>query len=425
MPHPFSNPLRQRSSKDSELYPYYAGFSEAFVADAFGWLKLDGGTVLDPWVGAGTTTRAAKNFQVNSVGFDLNPVMVLVAKAEQLDRADAQVLAPLAKKIVAYSEAIRPRRKNLPLEIFFAEAPAQWISAIALAVWVHLVDEELPTEHSKGLHAVSPLPALFFVGLFNVTRALLAPLNTSNPTWIRTPSQPDQRIHVSRRSIFNAFIEEVNRLAGLAFCRPVVANKDALASIYVADSRALPLEDESVQGVVTSPPYCTRLDYGRATMPELLILESIGLACYEESRLSLMGAAVTRNEEILPVRPDWGETCTFLLEQIYHHSSKASKTYYYRSHYTYFRDIAKSVTEIARVLTKNGKACVVVQDSYYKEIHNDLPKIFTEMAAGAGLEKVGEYVYEKRRSMCRINSGTTPYRASRVPLETVILFHKR
>lgn len=421
----FSNPLRHQSTKGGEIYPYYAGFSEAFVVDAVKWLDVEGGTVLDPWLGAGTTTRAAKGLRVNSIGFDLNPVMVLVAKAEQLDRADAHVLDPLAKKIVSYSETIRPSNESIPLEMFFEKKAAQWISATALAVWLHLVDAEPPADDSLGLRTVSSLPALFFVGLFNVVRALLAPLNTSNPTWIKTPSRPDQRVSVSRSVIQRAYSMEIRRLAELVLFRSFASNADTVASIAVADSRALPLKDRSVQGIVTSPPYCTRLDYGRATMPELLILESIGLACYEKSRLSLMGAAVTRHETIQPASPDWGETCQLLLEQIYRHPSKASQSYYYRSHYSYFSDIAKSVSEMARVVADNGKACVVVQDSYYKEIHNDLPKIFTEMASRVGLKKIGEYAYQKRRSMCRINSASSAYRSKRVPLEVALLFEKR
>ncbi len=425
MPKVFSNPLRQGTNKGSEVYPYYAGFSEAFVVDAVNWLGLDRGTVLDPWVGAGTTTRAAKGLRVNSIGFDLNPVMVFVAKSEQLDRADANVLYPLAKKIVAYADTVLLSEEGSALEIFFERKTAKWISATALAVWLHLVDSEPPAKKDIRLQAVSPLPALYFVGLFNVVRALLAPLRTSNPTWLKTPIHSDQRVSASKSELKKAYLEEVQRLSTVILKRLMVAKEDTVTSISVADSRALPLQDRSVQGIITSPPYCTRLDYGRATMPELLILESIGLTKYEESRLKLMGAAITRHDAIQPVSSNWGETCQELLEKIYHHPSKASQSYYYRLHYSYFSDLYKSISEISRVMTGGGRACVVVQDSFYKEIHNDLPKIFTEMAAKGGIVKIGEHSYQKRRSMCQLNSASSAYRAKRVPMETALLFEKR
>ena len=76
---PFSNPARIAVKKDEEIYPYYAGFSRMFAEDAIEW-ATDGDkekVVLDPWNGSGTTTRTASQLGIGSVGFDLNPVMVL------------------------------------------------------------------------------------------------------------------------------------------------------------------------------------------------------------------------------------------------------------------------------------------------------------------------------------------------------------
>jgi hypothetical protein len=287
-----------------------------------------------------------------------------------------------------------------------------------------LVDSEPPKSEHSELRNIAPLPAIFFVGLFNVVRALLAPLATSNPTWIRTPACPQQRISVSSGHVRDAFLIEMVRLSNLVLSRPSRAASDVGTTIAVAESRALPIDKGVVEGVLTSPPYCTRLDYGRSTMPELLILESIGLACYQDSRARLMGASITRHHDFTKPKALWGKTCEKLLEQIYNHPSKASKSYYFSSHYSYFDDVASSVSEISRVMRAGSAACVVVQDSFYKEIHNDLPKIFTEMAFEVGLEKVGEFAYEKKRSMCRINSASSAYRERRTPVEVALLFRK-
>ncbi len=103
---PFSNPLRSsRSSKDS-IYPYYAGFSDEFVVDALEWVaegKRDP-LLLDPWNGAGTTTRVGSQQKKRTIGLDLNPVMVLVANAELVSAVDADVITPLSRKIAQYVE---------------------------------------------------------------------------------------------------------------------------------------------------------------------------------------------------------------------------------------------------------------------------------------------------------------------------------
>jgi hypothetical protein len=42
--------------------------------------------------------------------------------------------------------------------------------------------------------------------------------------------------------------------------------------IEVASSESLPIGDKSVDFILTSPPYCTRIDYAVATMPELALI---------------------------------------------------------------------------------------------------------------------------------------------------------
>ena len=78
----------------------------------------------------------------------------------------------------------------------------------------------------------------------------------------------------------------------------------------------------------------------------------------------------------------WGRTCNSFLEGVREHPSKASSGYYYKSHVAYFGSLYRSLRELARVLKDGGHLILVVQDSYYKDIHNDLPLIVAEMAEG-------------------------------------------
>lgn len=78
-----------------ELYRYYAGYSDAFVVDALAWCNVPpNGRVLDPWNGAGTTTRVVQQAKTQSFGFDLNPTMVIVGKANLVYTLDAPIFCP-------------------------------------------------------------------------------------------------------------------------------------------------------------------------------------------------------------------------------------------------------------------------------------------------------------------------------------------
>lgn len=378
--------------------------------------------VLDPWNGSGTTTRAASHLGFDSVGFDLNPVMVLVAKCELLDPAEAPVMLPLAKRIIKSVRKVS-KKGSLPLDAFFDSATSHDIAELARSIWLHLVAPASPKpcrESSFSWEEVAPLAGTYFVALFNSVRRLLHSLVTSNPTWLRVPRDSEEKIFVSRSYLLDIFFSEVERIQNIISARSLNLFPGP-ALLTLGDSRSMCLADLSVNAIVTSPPYCTRLDYGRATMPELLILESIGLASYAESRHKLMGAATARKGSR---KVSLGPSCEELLEKIRSHPSKASGTYYYQSHLVYFNDLAASIGEIARVLAPEGRVCMVVQDSYYKDIHNDLPKIVTEMASLSGIVLSEAFEYKKAKSMCGINKASLAYRAKRTPFEVALLLNK-
>lgn len=422
---PFSNPARIAGKKAKEIYPYYAGFSEEFAEDALEWATkgYQDGLVLDPWNGSGTTTRIASRLGIRSIGFDLNPVMVLVAKAESLDPAEAPVLLPLAQRIVKSTRKQIGNEGERPLDRIFELNTSASIIELARAIWLHVVAADLPNCHSPSWENVAPLAGAYFVALFNSVRGLLKNFATSNPTWLKVPKAAESKVMISRKDILSAFLIEVGRIQEISSARSI-ARVPQPSRLSVGDSRSLPLATNSVDAVVTSPPYCTRLDYGRSTMPELLILESLGVASYEEARRQLMGAATARKMGADDATAPLGATCRNLLEKIRSHPSKASETYYFQSHFAYFTDLASSIAELGRVMAPNGRACVVVQDSYYKELHNDLPLIIDEMARLNGISPVGVFQYKKVKSMCSLNKSSQAYRGKRTPVEVAMLFTK-
>ena len=104
-----SAPIQIRSPKRTsktmagsraEWFPYYAGFSAGFVEDTIDQLDLKPrAVILDPWLGAGTTSEVAtaKGYWVR--GYDLNPAMLLVARARLLATDSAEEVATVVKRI--------------------------------------------------------------------------------------------------------------------------------------------------------------------------------------------------------------------------------------------------------------------------------------------------------------------------------------
>lgn len=324
----FSNPSRVRKSRNvesGELYRYYAGYSDAFVVDALAWCSVPpNGRVLDPWNGAGTTTRVVQQAKTQSFGFDLNPTMVIVGKANLVYTLDAPIFAPLAKKIVVAAARGRATFIENPLSQIFSMETANLLRSFAIATTDHLVAPWSEQAKPK-INQISPLPALFLVGIFNTVRGFLNTLSTSNPTWLRIPRDESEKISIDENHFGDAFMLEMERLANLVNLRSSACKMPAKSEIAVGDARVLPLKSNIIDAVITSPPYCTRLDYARTTMPELLILESVGLASYSCTRKKLMGASTARKMGLARPPDAWGITCHTLLNDIYHHPSRASK----------------------------------------------------------------------------------------------------
>src|SRR5215207_7258113 len=83
----------RRTPGIEEIYPYYASFPQSFVENILRQLELDNdATIFDPWNGSGTTTASASQQGLASIGFDINPVMVVVAKARLLGSTEASSL---------------------------------------------------------------------------------------------------------------------------------------------------------------------------------------------------------------------------------------------------------------------------------------------------------------------------------------------
>lgn len=423
------NPKRYISSlKSSEerMFPYYAGYSTEFTEQLLSTLSLGSDAViLDPWNGGGTTTQAASQMGLTSVGLDLNPVMVIAAKAALLPQHEVCSLIPLAQSLV--EQAVARDDHGIaadPLYEWLLPESARFMRQLDSEVNRTLVSREryMPLTTEKTLNHISSLGAFFYVALFRAVRRLLKSFIPTNPTWIKRP-RSCQRKRPSQHVVHEIFIDEV-RLLTLHLNRPTnySVGEIGTAIIGLGNAEALSLPNASIDAIITSPPYCTRIDYAVATAVELSILR-INDALFNQLRRSLMGTS-TVNAMVGSINQQWGLTCIRFLDAVHNHPSKASQGYYYKNHYQYFQSLQSSIAEITRVLKPQGSCVLVVQDSYYKDVHNDVPNITIEMAKLAGMTLRRREDFTSNRSMVSMNQRAKKYLSSRQNVESVLCFQR-
>jgi SAM-dependent methyltransferase len=261
------------SAPDHRLFPYYAGYSADFADKIIASLRLpENGLVLDPWNGSGTTTNAAAKLGYSAVGFDLNPVMVLVAKSALVSVLDLNNLVPLAETICerAAARISITKIKDDPLGVWFAPAAQAALRTIEREINQILFSHHghTPLKTSEALEQVTPLAAFFYVALFRIARGLIADFIPTNPTWVKKPTNPQQRKQPSQIAISETFISEARDLAEKLGFQKWSTEDSERVHVALGNAEKLPLPRHSVDAVVTSPPYCTRIDYAVATAVE-------------------------------------------------------------------------------------------------------------------------------------------------------------
>lgn len=409
------------------FFPYYAGFSPAFVHDVFAKMNLpDNSVILDPWNGSGTTTQVASELNYASFGIDINPVMILVAKAKQISPDFSMTAIQTARMFIQKSNTM----KSIPLD-FQSDSLSLWfyndsvtlIRNLELVIQAHFLKSK-SLKHMKkiDLNKVNSEMAVFYVVLFRLLHRFLEKFKTSNPTWIKRTIKDDEKVAITKIELSTFFIEELSSILSAMDDHAGISN--AHTTLLCASSHKIPLENASIDLVLTSPPYCTRIDYIIATLPELALLGLGQTTELRSLRHSTIGTPTIFFKEN-SFNPNWGKTCLTFLKKVEKHPSRASNTYYLKTYLQYFSMIFDSLREISRILKPKSLAILVVQDSFYKDIHLKLPKVFIEMAKNHNLEFVSKKDFSNFPNLAVINKKSAEYRKKTIATETVLILKKK
>ena len=424
------NPKRERKGPTGRAswYPYYASFSQSFARGLIASINLSPKSrIMDPWNGSGTTIAAATSEGHLGFGFDINPVMVIAARARLLGRASKESIQPLVSEICIRAGNSRPSThvgRREPLSAWLGEASCVSIRRIEGAIQHLLVKTNFCSllTDAASVNELSDLASFFYVALFRTLRRLLASFFATNPTWVKKPCSNQGRLRPSFDNAVNVFRGEVTAMVQ-ALDQELEPSENCSALVSIASSDSIPTRQGTIDCVLTSPPYCTRIDYAVATSIELALLGIDSENGFNQLRRSMIGTST-----VLPSPPSisnlWGETCLNFLEDVSKHPSKASAGYYLKNHLQYFDGMFKSFKEISRVIKRGGLCILVVQDSHYKEVRNNLPQICIEMCESSGFSFQKKVDFEQMNTMAGRNPRTRQYRFNACATESVVFLDR-
>lgn len=413
---PICNPKRGGSLNGGRTYSYYAGYSEAFVTSAINGIRLrNGAVVLDPWNGAGTTTNVASRLGFDAIGVDLNPVMNIVARGSR-----ASNFLPSIDEAI---DLLAPR-KSMGVPISAIDPLNEWFTKKTI-VGIRRITSKL-TKTSEGFfdpsesNRITDAASLILLCLFSILKSEYSqsPFNSSNPTWVKPILNPNDRIFIESSDLERRIKRMLSTYASTALANSAQGPEPIL---ILADSRDLPIGSNSIDAVITSPPYCTRIDYAIKMSIEHAV--AFGKRSFDSLRRTLLGTTTVSRE--IHLGNYIGAYCGDLLRQIQTHGSKASDTYYLKNIAQYFDGLSLSITEIARVLKPGGDCFIVVQDSRYKGIPICLDRAVKEMGALNGLLEESSKTFSSKLTMSNINTASRRYESERPDVREHVLQLKK
>lgn len=407
---------------NSSLYPYYAGYSYEFVYNTLSKYVNDASAVLDPWSGTGLTSITAKQFGCFSTGIDLNPVMTVIAKANNISRELSPSITSLKADIIKKFKYSRNHFRNDDgLNLWFNSYTVGIIRSLEMIIYKLLVSSKKRDNLLVDENSLSSLASFFYIVLFKIVKQYIKKnFSSSNPTWVKVAKCNDNKINLDKSTIIYLFDKLLDEQLVTINSIEHFNKQCDLSKFITSNSSDLPIADNSIDYILTSPPYCTRIDYAVAMRPELSIL-GIDDSLFKNLRNSMTGSTTIRKQRVY-YKQQWGLECNRFLNQVKEHSSIASKGYYHTNLLQYFDDIYNSFYEISRVCKVGANFSLVVQDSFYKDIHNNLPLFFEEMLVGLNFKKT-DIVSFKSNSFDNINPRSAKYVKKQKTREFFINFH--
>ncbi len=401
-----ATPKRSKSQETVDSwYPYHAGFSFEFAHELLTRCALhQNALILDPWNGSGTTTSAATALDLPSVGIDLNPFAATMARAKLAWFLDGNDLRDRALRALKCQRPV-PVAAEDPLTSWLARETVVCFRSLQRAI--RLATRSDVTDLRKNRRALLELCLIRSVRRAAVTGG-------SNPTWQRLPETP---VHIEEGTLVDRFLESIEQIAASFLPVP----KRPTADIIVGDSRQLPLPSSSVDFVLTSPPYCTRIDYVRKTWFELAATVPRSNADQIDLRRQMMGTTTIRPMDPLLKPQELPGDIACLLAEIRSHPSHGSAGYYFKNLMQYFQDALASIRELNRVLKPGAKAAILAQDSYYKEIRINLPYLYMSMARKYSFAATIEREFEVSHSFTQLNSRAKKHLPRHDYRESIVL----
>ena len=389
--------------------PWIAGFSSSFVAAALDSVRRDDRalSVLDPFAGVGTTLVTAVENGDDAIGFEINPYAALACRVKlRAMNCDVSLLESAIERFDDFRDAepwLSVPPTSVPPPAFRSRIPffSPDIEPQVLACL------DFMREETAGW-----MRELFQLALGSV---MVSFSNYSYEPSLGTraaagkPNVEQADVHgVLMRKLRDIHDDIIALQSDMARTRPAPAAKVYPMSYMDNASRVPP---QSVDVVITSPPYLNNYHYIRNTRPQLfwlgLVNDTSDLKDIERKSFGQFWQTVRAGPEI-PLRPQLPHLAERIheLRNLYTDKGPYGGPGWANYAASYFNDCQRFCRVTKPLMRPGGTMIVVIGNNIIQGMEFPTDRLFAEIAETEGFEIVDIHeVRSKRTGNSVVNSS--------------------
>jgi len=320
--------------------------------------------IADLFAGCGTTLVEAMAHGISSIGTDINPVAKLITKVKTTPIIPERLQCAyenLSSHFEEYNEADYVNiQKHERLDHWFFPSEKAKIAFLFDLVSHLEIDESIKD--------------FFYVCISHILKNCSRWLQSStkpqiDPAKVIPDPFTEFKHHcqkmINSNSAFYHYLDDSGRL-------------NTPCKICLKDARDTSIDSESVDMIITSPPYVTSYEY--ADIHQLTAYWMEYVSDMSAFRKQFIGTSYSGNSSFEVQGSEQAqEIVNALAEKSKHIARDVAQ---------YFNDMQEVANEMARILSPNGYACIVIGNTKIKEVQIKSAEVFFDFLQNVGLKKV-------------------------------------
>lgn len=356
-------------TRQRPLHPFPARMAPEIALDAIKGLQ-PGDIVLDPMTGSGTVLHHAAMNGFSTVGFDLDPLAILMTTVAT-QRVDLEKLKTLSELVLAEAKKIQLKNVSIPwidndeetirfIKFWFAKKQEKDLRKFAFIL----------NNYKRRYPNCIEIDVLRLA----LSRIIITKKIGASLAWDISHSRPHK---VKTENSFDVFVGYENSIRAISKILIQQTLIKLNGDVRLSDARNLKsIPDNSIDQIITSPPYLNAIDYMRGHKFSLIWLG------YTISDLRKIRSVTVGAEKKIS-----NSTIDESIHKIYrrvlknHQLSSKHESMVMR----YIDDSINIMNEISRVLKLGKKATLVIGDSTLNGIFIRNSQVFREAGKLCGL----------------------------------------